>query len=526
MLEFFRKLFSTDFMPHVYCLRLPSVIWLHVVSDGLIAASYFLIPAALVLLTRRRRDLAFSWMFGLFGLFILACGSTHLLNIYTLWHPIYRFDGVVKAVTALASLPTAVLLFRLLPQAVALPSPAQLRQEVEDRKAAEGNVRKLNSQLEDLVTQRTAELAASEARFKAAVECVSDIVWTNSPDGRMTGEQKAWGTFTGQTQDEYHGYGWANAVHEADAQPSIDAWNQAVAKRAIYIVEHRVRRSDGEYRLFAVRGVPVLDKLGAIREWVGVHTDITEDRAMQEELRRAKSAAESASRAKSAFLASMSHELRTPLNAILGYTEIMEEEAQENGSVAMVQDLQRVHGAGRHLLGLVSDVLDLSKIETGRMELETTTFRVAEMARSVAQEAQPLFDKQANRFEIEIAEDVGALAADEPKLRQCLRNLLSNAAKFTEHGKVKFEVLSPSAESVLFLVTDSGIGITPDHLDRIFEPFTQGDGSYERRFGGTGLGLALTRHLVKMMGGEILVSSTPGEGSVFSIQLPRSTDHA
>ncbi len=508
MLEFFQKLFSTDFMPHVYCLRLPAVIWLHVISDGVIAASYFLIPAALILLTQRRKDLAFSWMFALFGLFILACGSTHVMSIYTLWHPVYRFDGLVKAVTAMASLPTAFLLFQLLPKAVALPSPAQYRKLVEE--------------LEQRVADRTAQLSASEARFRAAVEGVSDMIWTNSPDGRMKGEQRNWGIFTGQTQEEYLDFGWANAVHPADAQPTIDAWQRAVTDRRRFIFEHRVRRNDGVYRLFSVRAVPVLDDTGEIREWVGVHSDITDEREIQEDLRRAKVAAEAASRAKSTFLASMSHELRTPLNAILGYSEILEEEAQEVGASTMVEDLKRIHGAGQHLLSLVDDVLDLSNIESGRIEIGVAFFPVEQLVRGVADQARAAIEKQGNVFTVRTVGKLGNMNSDAGRLRQCLANLLSNAAKFTHHGRVELDVQEKDEETLLFKVSDTGIGIDPASLAMLFEPFTQNDSSYARRFGGTGLGLALTRRLVRMLGGEVSVITAPGTGSLFTLEVPRN----
>jgi PAS domain S-box-containing protein len=165
MPEFFYKLFDTDFMPHAFCLRAPELIKLHAASDGLIALSYFLIPAALIMLVRRRRDLAFRWAFALFGVFILACGTTHALSIVTLWHPVYRLEGMVKAITALASIGTAALLLRLVPLAAALPSPTELRREVNERRHAEEELEKLNVDLEDRVRRRTSELESANAKL-------------------------------------------------------------------------------------------------------------------------------------------------------------------------------------------------------------------------------------------------------------------------------------------------------------------------------------------------------------------------
>ena len=527
MLEFVRKLFATDFMAHVYCLRLPEVIWLHVTSDLLIACSYFVIPLALLSLIRRRNDLAFSWMFMLFALFILACGTTHLLSVWTLWYPMYRLEGVVKALTALASMPTAVLLFRLLPQVSALPSPSQLRAEIKERKAAEERTRALNSGLESLVEERTAELRQintrlkeSEARFRAAAEAATNIIWTNDASGQMRGEQPGWSAFTGQTYEEYQGYGWSSAVHPDDAQGTVDAWERTVAKRGKFVFEHRVRRNDGEWRVCKINGVPILDANHEVREWVGTHTDITEQRAAEKQALDAKNAAETADRAKSEFLASMSHELRTPLNAIIGYSEMLQEELQEAGHTPFIADLEKVRNSGKHLLELINDLLDLRKIEEGRMDLNVEAIEIGDLAREVAGTAQPLMRKNANRFDVHVGPGLGTMRSDAAKVRQSILNLLSNAAKFTEHGMVTFDV-EAEGDEIVFRIGDTGIGIAEDQVGRLFEPFSQADLSIGRLYGGTGLGLALTRRYCRMMGGDISLSSRLGEGSKFTIRLPR-----
>jgi signal transduction histidine kinase len=244
-----------------------------------------------------------------------------------------------------------------------------------------------------------------------------------------------------------------------------------------------------------------------------------------EEAERSRAAAQRANQAKSMFLANMSHELRTPLNAIIGYSEILKEEAAEEGPERFVPDLDRIHTAGRHLLALISDILDISKIEAGRMELHLEPFAVRSLAEQVAATVQPLVVKGHNLLEVEIAPEVGAMTADPTKLRQALFNLLSNAAKFTEYGVIVLAIhraTAPEAlDQIVFQVRDTGIGMTPEQVARVGEPFTQADGSTSRKYGGTGLGLAITRKFCEMMGGSLVVASAPGEGSTFTIRLPR-----
>ena len=232
---------------------------------------------------------------------------------------------------------------------------------------------------------------------------------------------------------------------------------------------------------------------------------------------------EVASRHKSEFLANMSHELRTPLNAIIGYSEMLQEEAEDQHAESFIPDLRRIHAAGKHLLELINDVLDLSKIEAGKMELYLEPFEVAPLVRDVAAVLEPLAQKNANRVEVECPPDVGAMRADLTKLRQALFNLLSNACKFTERGTVSLAVTrqaSAEGDTIVFAVSDTGIGMTPEQMTRLFEEFGQADASTTRRYGGTGLGLALSRRLCRMMGGDITVTSEAGRGSTFTIRLP------
>lgn len=318
-------------------------------------------------------------------------------------------------------------------------------------------------------------------------------------------------------------------IHPEDRKQVLAALTRTLHEGHEYHPEFRILRSDGSIRWLNSRGNLIRDEDGTPLRLTGISVDITERKHVEEALRKSKDVAEDANRAKSQFLANMSHELRTPLNAIIGYSEMLQEDAEDLGYGDCVPDLEKICNAGKHLLSLINDILDISKIEAGRMELYLETFDVAQLLFEVESTIRPLVEKNHNRLTIQRTDNLGSMNADLTKLRQALFNLLSNATKFTENGTIALTVETDTAIDaampdqpawIVFQVSDTGIGMTLEQMEKVFQAFTQADASTTRKYGGTGLGLAITRHFCQMMGGDITVRSEVGVGSTFTIRLP------
>jgi PAS domain S-box-containing protein len=367
-------------------------------------------------------------------------------------------------------------------------------------------------------------LRGSESRFRAAVETLGEGLLITDLEDRIVYVNSRICQMAEFTPEEMIGREVHRLLVPEEEVEAYQARNQVRLQGISEQYDILLRKQGGDAFWAEVNATPFRDPRGRIIGTLSAVMDVTERKRIQEALVAAVDAAEDASRAKSAFLANMSHELRTPLNAIIGYSEMLDEEMRERGLRELLPDLRRVHDAGKHLLNLINDILDVSKIEAGRMDLVVEEFDVRAVVDEVAQTIQPLATGGGNRLEVSCPDRVGTMRGDPTRVRQVLLNLLSNAAKFTEKGSIRLEVGRGSingSPAVCFRVSDTGIGIAPEQLEKLFQPFMQADSSATRKYGGTGLGLMISRQLAYKMGGDVSVDSAVGKGSTFTVLLPR-----
>ncbi len=445
---------------------------------------------------------------------------------------------------------------------------ATISTNVSERKQAELTLEKTKEKLEKEVEERTLFLSKSNeqlqlelsARFRAAITVRQmtaqvarhartvdgilgaslDLIFLVNQSGKYTYVSRTAAQAAGMNPRDMIGKSWQELgwspkiMEQVHQQCEVVFATTMPIKGEVIVPTATWGMRDYEYILS-----PVCANDGSVEAVVATLRDITERKDAEEAWQLAKEAAEIANRAKSAFLANMSHELRTPLNAIIGYSDMLAEDAQELGEEQTVSDLNKIRNAGKHLLRLIDDILDISKIEADKMELCLESFDVGGLIEEVAITVKPLIEKNHNTLQVNIAEGIGAMHADLMKVQQVLLNLLSNAAKFSSESAIGLSVervtsealkskyqstvaqmLILDADFLIFRVTDTGIGMTKEQQQRLFQPFTQADNSTTRKYGGTGLGLTISQRFCQMMGGDIEIESKIDSGSTFTVCLP------
>ncbi len=622
--------------------------WITIVSDVLIWGAYLAIPIVLLYFIRHRRDIPFPRVFWLFGAFIFACGTVHLIEAIIFWVPLYRLSAVVKLATALVSWATVVAIIPIIPRALTLRSPAQLESEVAARTLALQQATERQRQDSHERERISVSLQDSEARLRLALgagrmgiwdwDLVTNMVHFDDTEIALTGVETV--------QNMAHIDEFYARVHPDDRAGVSSALQRAFDGLDDYSHEFRMVRPNGEIRWLSGRGSvlrneagqsirmvgvnfdvsdrkrvdedlrlltraiesatngilitdarrddhpiiytnpafaeltgysfdealnrncrflqgpetaagavaqlhaaveqkhdcevtilnyrkngtpfwndlhisPVEDEHGQVTHFVGIQNDVTTRARQEQELRHAQQQAEIGSRAKSEFLANMSHEIRTPLTAILGCADTLFSQLDEEESLELIQ---MIRSQGRLLLGILNDVLDLSKIEAGRLEIHHEPCSAVSIVNDVRSLMEPLAQERGLILNAGFASDMPvSINTDGLRIRQILLNLVSNAIKFTDTGTVSIEGRCEFAglqAELILEVADTGIGIPPDKLDEIFEAFSQQHQEPSRRVGGTGLGLTICQRLIHMLGGRITVSSELNQGSTFRIALP------
>ncbi|MFN3651728.1 MAG: response regulator [Armatimonadota bacterium] len=370
-------------------------------------------------------------------------------------------------------------------------------------------------------TRLEAALRTSEQRYRSLVEAISQVVWTTDEAGNVTQDMPGWRQVTGKEAETTLGLRWLDDLHPDDRERVRASWLDACRTRTLYATEYRLLASDGTYRHFASRGVPVLDRDGGVREWVGLCTDVTDQKRNEEQLRRQAEALAAADAEKNRFLAILGHELRNPLAPILSATAIL----QENSSPEVVRRQRLViERQIRHMARLIDDLLDVARITRGTIELRLERVDLRSLLEQAVQMAAPLIESRAHQLEVRLEEAPLCLFADPARLTQVIGNLLNNAAKYTPPGgRIELRV-ERAADQVCIRVKDTGQGIPTGRLGEVFQLFTRLDHAGEADQQGLGIGLTLVKNLVELHGGTIEAHSEgAGRGSEFTVWLPVTT---
>ncbi|TAN66499.1 MAG: GAF domain-containing sensor histidine kinase [Methylobacter sp.] len=554
------SLFSpTTMTPHGYCLLWdPVLVYLHAIADGVIVVGNFSIPFAIFYFVRRRPDIPFKSLHWLFGTFMMSCGLTHLMGIITLWWPFYWLDGAIMAFTASVSLLTAGRICAFMPILLTLPSAEQLRKEIAEKEEVATQLQcEIQERKQMAFLQRSnneiLEMLAKDAPLEYVLDQVASMMETlradlsceimllaedgnhlvhgggsylpdfcpavqagHSYDHGLIARCREPLQIEDVTQDplwaEYRDITEQENIHALWFEPVRSVHGDVLGMFRLSVGHPGPAQTD---ELMIIRSAAYLAGLAIDRNRTAL-----ERASLQLAIQESHDIAVRANQAKSDFLANMSHEIRTPMNAVIGLTHLVLDTELD---VKQRDYLKKVLNSSKALLGILNDILDYSKIEAGRLDIEAIEFSFGNILRTVADLFAARAEEKGVELFVEMGNDLPSQVLGDPlRVSQVLSNLIGNAIKFTDHGEVYViverlsETIDGNSLMLRIAVRDTGIGLTKEQADALFQPFMQADASITRRFGGTGLGLTISKRLVELMDGEISVTSTLGQGSTFA----------
>lgn len=521
------ELWAGEFMPHGHCYFWnPEIVWSHAIGDSIIATAYFFIPLTLVHIVRKRRDFNYIWLGLLFAVFILGCGTTHVFDVLNIWKPWYVADAVVRIITALASIGTAIMLIKITPQILVIPSVEKWKQVNEDlfvsnTKLLKSNeeltktekiLKELNADLEVRVQQRTEEAIKKAEEFSFLADAIPQLVWTAGPSGSVNYVNKRWLGYTGQSEEETLRGGWSRALHPDHLEMTLALWKESVETGKEFRTEYCLRRHDGEYRWFLANGVPMRDGQGNIVKWFGTSTEIHDQKAQTRELEAKNTDLRRINNDLDNFIYTASHDLKAPISNMEGLLNTIYDETRESCKGDVIELFGMLETSIRRLKTTIEDLTDISRIQKNIQE-QAEPVPVME----ILDEYKENHKEQLEKCHAVLTSDlqVEQIKFSVKNFRSILYNLINNAIKYHHPDRAPEIHVSTRKEDeyVVLEVTDNGLGLDMSQKDKIFGMFKRLHDHVE----GSGVGLYIVKRIMENANGRVDVESEVGKGAAFKV---------
>ncbi|WP_224996646.1 ATP-binding protein [Cesiribacter sp. SM1] len=495
---------ESNFMPHGHCYYWePYILWSHAISDSIIALAYLTIPLSLIKIVRSRKedDFAYMWMLILFAAFILGCGATHIMDVVNIWEPWYLTDSAIRIITALASIGTAIMLMRITPQLIMLPSGRRWKEMNEELRA-------LNEQLEQKVKTRTEELEKLAAHYKFMTDAIPQIVWSANPDGKTDYLNKTWYTYTGQDEQLTSTGNWQQLVHPDDLATARGSWKESMEKGIPFEAKMRIADKTGEYCWFLTRALPMTNNKGQLEKWFGTSTNINDQIVKNQELERTNEELDN-------FVYTASHDLKTPILNIEGLLQLIKSKVPAGENKDLLNIYSRIDKSVNQLKETIHDLADITRIQRESAE-ESHWINLPELIEEFKVNHQLLYESTAATLEADLEEEE-ICCISRKHMRSLLDNLLSNALKYRHPSRPPHVQIKSEQEDHWYKISihDNGIGIAPEHQPRVFDMFKR----FHSHTPGTGVGLYIVKKIIEKYAGRITVQSAPEIGTTFTVWL-------